>query len=131
MATSRLPKKTSSPAADATHPPSRSTSTAIKQASYGDAPRRISEILAGPPLLPGEDEAAYFTILEWIAHSVFPEDAFEAIWVKEIADAIWEGERNQRMRASFIETKFYAKAIASVAAKVPHNINTGSKKTTR
>ena len=66
-------------------------------------------IFGPPPLLKGEDAAAYDDLLIRVSGNLKPSDIFEEIWVREIADLIWESLRWRRQLASFL-----AMAIASV-----------------
>ena len=72
-------------------------------------------------LLPGEDELAYTAIMKWFAEFIRPEDLIEAIWVKDIADAHWEAERNRRVRAAYLKMMWRTKAIALLATKLTLN----------
>ena len=64
----------------------------------------------GPtPLLAGESAAAYDDLLAGVSGNLKPSDIFEEIWVREIADLIWESLRWRRHLASFLAT-----AIAKV-----------------
>ena len=48
----------------------------------------------GPiPLLAGENAAAYDDLLARVSGNLKPSDIFEEIWVREIADLIWENLR--------------------------------------
>ena len=52
--------------------------------------------------LSDEDDAAYNELLSKITNVLWPEDAIEAIWVKEFVDCIWDGLLYQRTKAGFI-----------------------------
>jgi hypothetical protein len=59
----------------------------------------------GPtPLLAGESAAAYDDLLAGVSGNLKPSDIFEEIWVREIADLIWESLRWRRHLASFLAT---------------------------
>ena len=70
-------------------------------------------IFGPPPLLKGEDAAAYDDLLIRVSGNLKPSDIFEEIWVREIADLIWESLRWRRHLASFLAT-----AIARVLERI-------------
>ena len=61
-------------------------------------PSHIAELIGPPPVLRGEDPQQYDTVFSKVAAVVVPADEFEWIWVKDIADALWEGRRVRKMR---------------------------------
>src|SRR5262245_32663466 len=58
--------------------------------------------LGPPPLLEGEDAAAYDDLLRRISGAVKPSDIFEEIWVQDIVDLVWEVVRLRRLSASLM-----------------------------
>jgi hypothetical protein len=46
-----------------------------------------------PPLLEGEETAAYDELLVRISGAVNPADIFEEIWVRDLVDLVWEALR--------------------------------------
>jgi len=58
--------------------------------------------LGPPPLLEGEDPAAYDQLLGRISGAVKPSDIFEEIWVQDIVDLVWEVVRLRRLSASLM-----------------------------
>ena len=56
--------------------------------------------LGPPPLLEGEDAAAYDELLGRISGAVKPSDIFEEIWVQDIVDLVWEVVRLRRLSAN-------------------------------
>jgi len=50
-----------------------------------------------PPLLEGEDTAAYDELLVQISGAVKPADILEEIWVRDIVDLVWEAFRLRRL----------------------------------
>jgi hypothetical protein len=54
-----------------------------------------------PPLLEGEDVAAYDELLARVSEGVQPNDILEEIWVRDIVDLVWETLRLRRMKAAF------------------------------
>jgi hypothetical protein len=59
-------------------------------------------ILGPPPLLEGEDSAAYGDLLARISAAVKPADIFEEIWLREFLDLAWEALRYRRLKAAVL-----------------------------
>src|SRR5262245_38647915 len=57
-----------------------------------------------PPLLEGEDTAAYDELLVRISGAVKPADILEEIWVRDVVDLVWEAFRLRRLKANFMAT---------------------------
>jgi hypothetical protein len=57
-----------------------------------------------PPLLEGEDTAAYDDLLVRISGAVKPADIFEEIWVRDIVDLVWEAFRLRRLKVNLMTT---------------------------
>src|SRR5262245_42098698 len=57
-----------------------------------------------PPLLDGEDPAAYDDLLARVSGAVKPSDILEEIWVRDIVDLSWEVSRLRRLKADLIAT---------------------------
>ena len=55
-----------------------------------------------PPLLEGEDTAAYDEFLVRISGALRPADILEEIWVRDIVDLVWEAFRLRRLKANLI-----------------------------
>src|SRR5262249_52682859 len=55
-----------------------------------------------PPLLDGEDTAAYDELLARISGAVNPGDIFEEKWVRDLLDLEGEGRRYRRLKASLL-----------------------------
>lgn len=55
-----------------------------------------------PPLLEGEDTAAYDELLLQISGTVKPADILEEIWVRDVVDLVWEAFRLRRLKANLI-----------------------------
>ena len=70
-------------------------------------------IFGPPPLLAGEDSAAYDHLLASVSAHLKPSDIFEEIWMREIVDLTWEALRWRRHRASLIEA-----AVLQVLTKI-------------
>jgi hypothetical protein len=70
-------------------------------ASRSKALSRIS-LFGPPPLLEGEDAAAYDELLARISKAVKPSDFIEKIWVRDIGDLTWEIMRWRRLKTSLL-----------------------------
>ena len=55
-----------------------------------------------PPLLDGEDPAAYDDLLASVSGAVKPSDILEEIWVRDVVDLAWEARRLRRLKANLI-----------------------------
>jgi hypothetical protein len=55
-----------------------------------------------PPLIEGEDAAAYDELLTRISTAVKPADILEDIWVRDIADLVWEAFRLRRLKVNLM-----------------------------
>jgi hypothetical protein len=55
-----------------------------------------------PPLLEGEDTAAYDELLVRISGAVKPADILEDIWVRDVVDLVWEAFRLRRLKANLM-----------------------------
>jgi hypothetical protein len=55
-----------------------------------------------PPLIEGEDGAAYDELLSRVSTAIKPADILEDIWVREIVDLDWEVLRLRRLKASLM-----------------------------
>ena len=62
-------------------------------------------IFGPPPILPGEDVAAYDELLLRISGAVKPSSVIEEILIKDIADLTWEITRLRRIKARLISDK--------------------------
>jgi len=56
-----------------------------------------------PPLLPGEDTAAYDELLARVSGAVKPADVLEEIWVRDVVDLVWETFRLRRLKANLLD----------------------------
>src|SRR5215831_17869414 len=68
------------------------------QASLPERAGRLA-LFGPPPLLEGEDAAAYDDLLVRISGAVKPTDIFEEIWIREIVDLVWGAFRLRRLKA--------------------------------
>jgi hypothetical protein len=55
-----------------------------------------------PPLIGGEDLAAYKSLLLQVTSTLNPVDIFEHIWVRDITNLQWEIQRLRRIKAEII-----------------------------
>jgi hypothetical protein len=68
----------------------------------GEVLRRCEFLIKEKPLLPGEDVRAYDELLASLAQTLQPGDPIECIWVKDIADLVWEAQRLRRWKARLL-----------------------------
>lgn len=79
--------------------------TAKQNLARIDSPSLDLQSLFGPPpLVEGEDRAAYDALSARIRSAVGPQNIFEEIWVRDIADNLWETLRLRRMKAHMIQS---------------------------
>ena len=60
-----------------------------------------------PPLLYGEDEAAYDEMLARVSSALGPRDFIEEIWVHDLVDAAWNIIRLRRIQAALLGDKVW------------------------
>jgi hypothetical protein len=71
-----------------------------KRALVKTPPLLSDESLFGPPpLIYGEDPAAYYELLSRVGSAIDPKDIFESFWARDVADHFWEILRMRRSRA--------------------------------
>jgi hypothetical protein len=56
-------------------------------------------LFGAPPLVAGEDAAAYDALTARIAGAVAPADVLEEMWVRDVVDLAWEALRLRRLKA--------------------------------
>jgi hypothetical protein len=61
---------------------------ALKEENPGPLDR--TTVFGSPPVLPGEDVAAYENLHARIAAAVKPKDFLEEIWIRDVLDLTWE-----------------------------------------
>ena len=60
----------------------------------------------GPaPLRADEDHAAYYALLKSLKDTVQPLDIFERIWIRDVADLVWEILRWRRDKLNLVKAK--------------------------
>jgi hypothetical protein len=77
----------------------------IKKASLQAAPKAASKFLFGPPpLIQGEDPAAYEAFAAQVIAAVGPVDVLEEIWTRDFIDLSWEVQRLRRLRTKYLKS---------------------------
>lgn len=62
----------------------------------------LASCLGDPPLVEGEDKAAYDTLNMQIESAVDPQDPIEYLWVRDVIDLTWEIQRLRRLKVSYL-----------------------------
>jgi hypothetical protein len=67
-------------------------------------PQRVGRLAAfgPPPLIGGEDGAAYDELLARVSGAVQPADIFEDIWLRDVVDLVWEALRYRRLKVALM-----------------------------
>jgi len=65
-------------------------------------PFTLAALFGAPPLIAGENRAAYDELTGRVAAAVKPADVLEEIWVRDVADLAWEALRLRRLKASLM-----------------------------
>ena len=60
-----------------------------------------------PPILKGEDPAAYDELLARISGAVGPSDILEEIWVRDVVDLAWEALRLRRLKSGLLDASIH------------------------
>ena len=68
------------------------------------SPPELSALMGPPPLIDGEDGAAYEALYRRLDEAVAPRDALEEIWVRDIVDNLWETLRLRRIKSSLMRS---------------------------
>jgi hypothetical protein len=66
-------------------------------------PPDVQALFGDPPLLRGEDDGLYHTLMERFAKLIEPKDMIEWWWVKDMTDHSWEIRRLRRFKVLFLE----------------------------
>jgi hypothetical protein len=72
-----------------------------KTALVPDRAHRLT-LLGPPPLIEGENAAAYVELLNRISAAVKPRDILEEIWVRDVVDLAWESLRWRRLKSNLL-----------------------------
>jgi hypothetical protein len=67
--------------------------------SIGQLP---SNFFGAPPLLPGEDPAAYDDLLARVSRAIKPADIIEEVWVRDVVNLTWEVQRLRQLKAKLL-----------------------------
>ena len=70
-------------------------------------PSAALAFLAPPPLIAGEDAAAYDDLLARISTALEPSDILEEIWVRDVVDMVWDALRLRRLKAQLLTVSAY------------------------
>lgn len=65
--------------------------------------KSLASGFGSPPLLKGEDVAAYQELADKISEAINPVDAIEELWARDIVDLFWDSLRLRRLRVKLIE----------------------------
>ncbi len=79
--------------------PESSSQSVVNQKSRFTA---LSACFGDPPLLDGEDKAAYESLSTQIEAAVEPKDAIECLWVRDVIDLTWEIQRLRRLKTAYL-----------------------------
>ena len=76
----------------------------LPSTSANAPPARPSAVpfLAPPPLIEGEDAAAYDDLLARISGTLKPADILEEIWVRDVVDLVWDVFRLRRLKVHLL-----------------------------
>jgi hypothetical protein len=66
-----------------------------------------ASLFGPPPLLEGEDPAAYDQMVTLISNAVKPTDFIEEIWARDLADTAWSLFRLRRIQAAYLSAKVW------------------------
>jgi hypothetical protein len=102
--------------------PSRNPAGAARAVVPYHAALPHGELFGAPPLIDGEDAAAYDALLARIAAAVKPADVIEEMWVRDVVDLAWETLRLRRLKAMLIT----AAAPEGMAAALTPSIGAGA-----
>jgi hypothetical protein len=89
--------RTPAPSRNTPVPAAVPTSSAAVPALHAALPH--GALFGAPPLVGGEDAAAYDALLARVAHAVAPADVLEEMWVRDVVDLAWEALRLRRLKA--------------------------------
>jgi hypothetical protein len=63
----------------------------------------LRQILGPPPLFEAESAADYNQLYDRLRSAVSPKDVIEEIWVRDLADLVWETNRLRRLKAKLMD----------------------------
>jgi hypothetical protein len=73
-----------------------------------------------PPLIEGEDAAAYNQLYARVSAAVKPKDVLEEIWVRDVVDLTWETLRMRRFKAKLLASATSA-GLETILHRVGNN----------
>ncbi|MGE7415078.1 hypothetical protein [Methylobacterium tarhaniae] len=85
-----------------TQNPAKPTASATGEILPAIAPH-LSFLFEDRPLLAGEKPELYDALLNKFLQQVKPQDAIEALWVKDIVDLIWKAKQFNRWRGNILD----------------------------
>jgi hypothetical protein len=103
LAPRRIPVAVPDPASPAEAPSPGPLPAAADPSLPGRAARM--PLLGPPPLLEGEDVAAFNDLLARVSAAVRPADILEEMWLREYIDLAWEVLRYRRLKAALINSE--------------------------
>jgi hypothetical protein len=74
----------------------------LPAAPAGGSELSVQAMFGPPPLVTGEDPAAYQEFFDRISGAVKPKDFLEEIWVRDVVDLTWDCLRMRRLKASLL-----------------------------
>ena len=103
---------------------SKSSSTSKARGS------RDLNLFGPPPILDGEDEAAYEEMVARVYAALEPRDFIEEMWVHDLVDEAWKIFRSRRLLAAFLTDKVWDEVNlkASEKAKTDPKLMEGAEK---
>ena len=75
-------------------------------------------MIGPPPLLEGEDAAAYDELLARVSAAANPSDVIHEIWVRDVVDLTWEILRWRRLKKKDLEVLSVTSVTLSVLEKI-------------
>jgi hypothetical protein len=79
-----------------------------------DRKQSRSEFLGPPPLSKNDDEEHYKALQEQVKEYIGPVDFLGDLAVREITDAIWEGQRYKKCQSALIDSAFHEALIQAL-----------------
>jgi len=65
----------------------------------------LGRLFATRPLVWGENAQDYDTLLMKVTAAIKPTDVIEAMWVRDITDLMWDGERLRRLKTGLLRRR--------------------------
>ncbi len=87
----------------------------------------LQRILGPPPLYEGEDKEAYDHLQARLRSAVIPQDVIEEIWVRDLADLVWETLRLRRLKARLMDAASVSELERLRRAAVPQFLSRQSR----